>query len=339
MGLYDLVIAWDHELYQSFIFSSGYYESNALSRQTRAQERLQWVQTLLASHHVNRSARFSINLPIQANFTPESYQQTVCAVQEAIRAGDIFQANIAQRFQVGRDPHLDPIALYATLSAINPAPFAGFCALDHEQILISASPERLFALRDRHIEACPIKGTIARDKDPAVDQQRALALQQSEKDRAENVMIVDLLRNDLSRVCMPHQVLVTKLCQLESFATVHHLVSEITGTLSPDKDAVDVIKAIFPGGSVTGAPKIRAMELIAAFEPVVRGPYCGSLGYVGFNRDCDFSILIRTFVVNRDLITFHAGGAITLDSDPLKEYEETLLKSAALKRALCNPKS
>ena len=334
MGLYDVVIAWDHTLQNAFLFSSGYPETTPSARLKRAQDRLAWAQQALVNVTAYQPLhRPAVASPISSNFTAATYQDTVRRVQEAIRAGDIFQANLTQRFQVDCDGSLDSLALYARLSAINPAPFAGYLAFDDHQI-ISASPERLVSLHGQRVQACPIKGTIARHPDPRKDQMQAGTLLQSQKDRAENVMIVDLLRNDLSRVCLPGGVAVTKLCQLESFATVHHLVSEIEGLLAPQQNAIDVIKAVFPGGSITGAPKIRAMEIIADLEGIQRGPYCGSMGYIGFNGDMDLSILIRTFVKDATSLTFHAGGAITLDSDPLLEYQESCLKAEALKRAI-----
>lgn len=332
LGCYDLVIAWDHHLKTCGVFSSG-YPAGELQREARARERLKWVKAILSATKAYEASAPALTTTLESNFTALEYQDTVRQIQSLIRAGDIFQANVSQRFECAIPLNFDKVALYHHLSQINPAPFAGFYAFD-DHAIVSASPERLVALQEQEVIASPIKGTIARHADPAEDAKRAQWLAQHEKDRAENIMIVDLLRNDLSRVCLPHHVEVPALCAVQAFATVHHLVSTITGKLAPQYDSVDLLKAVFPGGSITGAPKIRAMEIIAALERVVRGPYCGSLGYVGFNGYCDISILIRTFALHQSKLTFHAGGAITLDSDPESEYQETLAKAAALKKTL-----
>lgn len=191
-------------------------------------------------------------------------------------------------------------------------------------------------MNDGHIETRPIKGTRPRHKDPEKDEALAKELLCSEKDRAENIMIVDLMRNDLSRVCESDSVIVEKLCGLESFASVHHLVSVITSKIKSGYDPIDLLKATFPGGSITGAPKIRAMEIIAELEPTTRGPYCGSIGFIDFNSNMDLSITIRTFCINDNKVTFQGGGAIVSDSDPTSEYEETLSKVRLLREALAN---
>ncbi|MGH6929326.1 MAG: anthranilate synthase component I family protein, partial [Dongiaceae bacterium] len=222
---------------------------------------------------------------------------------------------------------------YCRLRDLNPAPFAAFLRFDDVEI-VSASPERFLSMRGNRVETCPIKGTRPRGR--TVEEDRALAdeLLASEKDRAENVMIVDLLRNDPSRVCRDRSIDVPRLCELESFATVHHLVSTIVGELRPDLTAVDLLAACFPGGSITGAPKIRAMEIIAELEPTRRGPYCGSIGYIGFDGGMDTSIVIRTYAIRNGCVTFQAGGGIVADSTPAGEYAETLAKARALIAAL-----
>ena len=212
----------------------------------------------------------------------------------------------------------------------NPAPFAAFLDFDEVQIA-SASPERFLELRGRRVETRPIKGTRPRGATPEADRRLGAELLASAKDRAENVMIVDLLRNDLSRVCRDHTVLTPELCVLESFATVHHLVSTVTGELRDGLDAVDLLRATFPGGSITGAPKIRAMEIIAELEPSARGPYCGSIGWLGFDGWMDTSITIRTFALRGRRVAFQAGGGIVADSEPAAEYAETLDKARALR--------
>jgi para-aminobenzoate synthetase component 1 len=252
-------------------------------------------------------------------------------VKDYILAGDIFEANISQRFSADL---LDrPFDLYRRLREINPATFSAYLAFD-DTILASASPERFLKLTHGQVETRPIKGTRPRGKTAQEDQAFANELMKSEKDHAENVMIVDLLRNDLSRVCEDHSVQVPQLCGLESYPAVHHLVSVVTGKLTSKLTAVDLLRATFPGGSITGAPKIRAMEIIAEIEPTRRGPYCGSIGYIGFNGDMDTSIAIRTYAIKNNKVTFQAGGAVVVDSDPVDEYEETLTKARALKKAL-----
>jgi para-aminobenzoate synthetase component 1 len=198
----------------------------------------------------------------------------------------------------------------------------------------SASPERFLRVEDGDVETRPIKGTRPRGATPAEDRARAQELLASAKDRAENVMIVDLMRNDLGRVCQYGTVRVPAVCRLESYRYVHHLVSEVRGRLRPELGPVDLLRAAFPGGSVTGAPKVRAMEIIAELEPTARGPYCGALGYIGFDGAMDTNLLIRTFTVARGWIQFPVGGGIVADSDPRREYEETLHKAEGLVRAL-----
>jgi para-aminobenzoate synthetase component 1 len=243
----------------------------------------------------------------------------------------VFQVNLAQRLLFPACG--DPAELYLRLRRRNPAPFAGYFDLGDFQI-VSASPERFLTVRGGEVEARPIKGTRPRTAHPETDRSAAEALQSSAKDRAENVMIVDLLRNDLSKVCRPESVRVSRLCGLEVYAYVQHLVSVIRGRLRDECGPVDLVRAAFPGGSVTGAPKIRAMEIIAELEPTARGPYCGSLGYLGFDGSMDLSILIRTITAGRGWWQFPVGGGIVAQSDPEQEYQETWDKAEGLLRAL-----
>jgi para-aminobenzoate synthetase component I len=223
-------------------------------------------------------------------------------------------------------------ALYQRLRERNPATFAALC--DYESIsLISSSPERLVRCDGLHAEARPIKGTRPRFVDPSRDAASRTELQASRKDRAENVMIVDLLRNDLSRVCQPGSVQVPVLCGLETYANVHHLVSVVEGDLRPGLSMLDLVAALFPGGSITGAPKIRAMEIIAEREQAPRGVYCGAIGYLGFNGHCDFNIAIRTVQMTDGLIRVQGGGGITARSDPSSEYDESLTKISRIMEA------
>lgn len=335
VGFYDLVVAFDHQQARCWLFSSGFPEVEETKRLARAAERMSFAKALLSkSVNLDKPSNATV-LPeaIHSTFTAHNYQETVSKVIEYIRAGDIFEANVSQRFSTTLPNDLSPFDLYRRLRSNNPAPFAAFMQMG-EHTIASASPERFLQLRKDKVESRPIKGTRPRHSDPIVDKANGEDLVNSEKDWAENVMIVDLMRNDLSRVCLPHSIKVPQLCALESFATVHHLVSAVEGTMQPTLGAIDLLKATFPGGSITGAPKIRAMEIIAECEPTLRGPYCGSIGYLAFNGDVDLSITIRTFAIHGNLLTFQTGGAVTIDSDPLEEYEETLAKAAALRRTL-----
>jgi para-aminobenzoate synthetase component 1 len=275
-------------------------------------------------HHADVPA----GVELRSSFTRSAYLDAVARVREYILAGDIFEANISQRLEAPlREP---PWSLYRRLRAINPAPFAAFLELG-DVCVLSASPERFLRLTpDRQVEARPIKGTRPRGISPEHDAALGRSLTTSVKDRAENLMIVDLLRNDLSRVCTPGTVRAPELFALEYYSTVHHLVSTVVGELSPELDAVDLLCAAFPGGSITGAPKIRAMEIIAELEPSRRGVYCGSIGYLSVTGALDMSIVIRTYLARHGRVYFSVGGAITADSDPEEEYEETLDKARAL---------
>jgi para-aminobenzoate synthetase component 1 len=269
------------------------------------------------------------DIGLRSTFTHRGYVDTVRRVKDYIVAGDIFQANLSQRFQTGwTEP---PFELYRRLRRRNPAPFAAYLGYG-ELAVLSASPERFLRLHEdrRHIETRPIKGTRPRGLGPMHDAALGRALAESEKDQAENVMIVDLLRNDLSRVCRPGTVRVPELFALEHHPTVHHLVSTVVGEIQPGAGAVELIRAAFPGGSITGAPKVRAMEIIAELEPTQRGVYCGSIGYVSATGAMDTSIVIRTYLALRGQVYFQAGGGIVADSDAELEYRETLDKAKAL---------
>jgi para-aminobenzoate synthetase component 1 len=248
-----------------------------------------------------------------------------------IEAGDCFQVNLSQRLLT--PARLHPLRLYERLRRRNPAPFAGYLDLG-DFVVLSASPERFLRVTDGWVETRPIKGTRPRAHTPAEDEAAAAELLHSAKDRAENVMIVDLLRNDLGRVCRYGSVQVPEVCRLESYPFVHHLVSQVRGRLREDRTPVDLLRAAFPGGSVTGAPKVRAMEIIAELEPTARGAYCGSLGFLGLDGSMDSNLLIRTFTQGRGWLQFPVGGGIVADSTPEAEYEETLHKAAGLLRAL-----
>jgi para-aminobenzoate synthetase component 1 len=268
---------------------------------------------------------------LKSNFTPEGYMEAVNRVREYIAAGDVFQVNLSQRFET--ELTVTPYELYRRLRQINPAPFATYLNFDGVTI-VSASPERFLRVDGDWVETRPIKGTRPRGKNSVEDAILSQELLDSAKDRAENVMIVDLERNDLGRVCQYGTVKVTELAILETFPTVFHLTSTIIGKLRPDKNRIDLLKAAFPGGSVTGAPKVRAMEIIDELEPTRRSVYTGAIGYLSFGRNLDLNIVIRTFIIKGKKAYFQVGGGIIYDSNAEAEYQETLDKAKALIQAL-----
>ncbi|MBI4030551.1 MAG: aminodeoxychorismate synthase component I, partial [Proteobacteria bacterium] len=268
----------------------------------------------------------------KSGHTENTYERSVRKVIDYIRAGDIFQVNLSQRFEAHLPDGFSPFGHYKALRRVNPAPFAAYMNFG-SMILSSASPERFLQARGRQVETRPIKGTRPRLPDPAQDKKIRAELSASEKDRAENIMIVDLLRNDLSKACTDESVKTQDLCRLESFARVHHLVSTVTGYLRADKTPLDLLEACFPGGSITGAPKVRAMEIIEELELQRRGPYCGAMGYIGFDGAMDMNIAIRTLVYEGQKVSFNAGGGITADSDPAAEYRETMDKAEGIFRS------
>lgn len=276
-------------------------------------------------------------IPWRAERHRSEHEAAVSRTIDYICAGDIFQANITQRF-LGRIPaDLAAFDLYRRLRALSPAPFAAWLSLGDGAAIASASPERFLSLDAKgRVETRPIKGTAPRGTTAQEDTANAAALLTSVKDRAENLMIVDLLRNDISRVCTMGSVRVPALATLETFPSVHHLVSEVEGRLAMGRSAVDLLRACLPGGSITGAPKVRAMEIIAELEPSRRGPYCGSIAWIGVDGAMDSSIIIRTICVgaNGMGVAAQAGGGIVADSNPAAEYEESMTKAAPLLRAL-----
>jgi para-aminobenzoate synthetase component I len=347
VGLYDWVVAWDHREQRAWIFSQGFPATASREREGRARERLEFVRRRLASSAAARApapttaplsaSELAPQFPapglegLTSNFSRDEYIRAVERTIEWIFAGDIFQANLSQRLLY--PARLDPISLTRRLRKCNPAPFGGAFLFD-DWAVVSASPERFVTVRDREVETRPIKGTRRRAPAPEADLFTRDELRESRKDQAENVMIVDLLRNDLSRVCAPGSIRVPQLCAVETYETVQHLVSQVRGRLDETRTLWDLWRAVFPGGSITGAPKVRAMEIIAELEPTVRGPYCGSLFYAGYDGSCDSSILIRTFVCRHGWISCGVGGGIVADSDPTAEYEETLHKAAGMLRAV-----
>ncbi|MGH7524795.1 MAG: aminodeoxychorismate synthase component I [Gemmatimonadales bacterium] len=333
LGLHDWVVAWDHAANRCWLISTG-SDTAGVRQRSRAERRARSVlecwngapAVVPARPHGDASA-------VSADFTAATYQNRVETAIEYVLAGDIFQVNLSQRFVV---PYAgSALELYRALCRRSAAPMAAFVQAGGVQV-ISASPERFVRLdpRTREVDTCPIKGTRPRHSDPHIDAGWAQELLDSDKDRAENVMIVDLLRNDLARVCKPGTIRVPRLNQLESHPTVHHLVSTVSGTLREECDALDLLAATFPGGSITGAPKLRAMSIIRELEPVARGVYSGSVGWIGLDGGFDSSIAIRTITLHHGIATCHAGGGITADSEPAAEYSETLDKARALVSAL-----
>lgn len=331
LGFYDWCLAEDHLTGETRAIVARVPHHDA----DDASSRMEWVLDKLDSHDrgaVGPDLRVPDPPPrLHSNFTREGYRAAVRRVKEYLAAGDIYQANISQRFET--EFLGDAWGLYGALRRANPAPFAAYLG-GPDAAVLSASPELFLRLHGDRVETGPIKGTRPRGSDPASDRALARELRLSPKDRAENVMIVDLMRNDLGKLCRIGSVETPRLFALEGHPTVWHLVSTVTGVLPSGVGGVDLMRSCFPGGSVTGAPKVRAMEIIEELEPVRRGAYCGAIGYMAFNGDMVASIAIRTMVLSRGRLTFHVGGGIVADSDPEAEYQETLDKAAGLLRAL-----
>lgn len=268
---------------------------------------------------------------LKSNFTKKDFENSVEKVRQYIKNGDIYQANLTQRFS-GKTT-LSSYELYRDLRKVSPAPFGAYLNFDDFNIL-SNSPERFIKCMDKKLETRPIKGTRPRGKNKEEDLKLQEELRNSEKDKAELLMIVDLERNDIGRISKIGSVKVPELFVIEPYANVNHLVATVVGELDDDKDAVDAIKATFPGGSITGAPKIRAMEIIDELEPTQRNAYTGSIGYIGFNGDMDLNIAIRTVIKKEEDVYFQVGGGMTWGSDPREEYQETLDKAQSIMKAL-----
>jgi para-aminobenzoate synthetase component 1 len=331
---HDIGIAFDVIDRRAFIVSTGLPEEDPSKRGRRIFERAEWLKDRIERGRPRRSTA-PILLPRDAwrpNMAAGEYQAAVERTRRYISDGDIFQANITQAWHAALPEQFDLLTLYRQLRDANPAPFGAFVATP-ERIVASTSPEGFLLLKGGEAETRPIKGTRRRSSDPVEDRRLAEELLASEKDRAENVMIVDLMRNDFSRVCLPGSVKVPVLCGLESYASVHHLTSVVRGKLKPDLDALHLMAACFPGGSITGAPKIRAMEIIHELEPEPRGIYCGSVVHFGFDGSLRSNIAIRTLVVEDGMARISAGGGITLLSDPQEEYAESLIKAERMFQA------
>ena len=353
LGAYDTVIVWDHQTNEAWVISQGFPETKPERRMRRAKERTDFFLEKLKDSEIVRgptvadqepeslersSFRYAVPGPsgLTSNFSSAGFQSAVKKCVDCIYNGDVFQINLAQQLRAAAN--CDSLELYRRLRESNPAPFSGYfdfevSGFERTQI-VSSSPERLVALKDGHVETRPIKGTLPRTGNPMVDIWAREKLANSEKDIAENTMIVDLMRNDFSRVCTDDSVTVPQLCQMEEYASVMHLVSSVEGQLRPECGVTDLLAAIFPGGSITGAPKIKAMEMIAELEPDSRGAYCGSLGYLGFDGNADLNILIRTITAQQGWWQIPVGGGIVSQSDPQQEYDETWTKATGLLRAV-----
>ena len=334
---YDTVIAFDNLKNKTYIVSTGFPELEENQRLKRARLRIDETRKRLYSPDKVisgtgfRSIEGNSEALLKSNFTPEDYMRAVEKAREYIIAGDIYQVNLSQRFET--DLTVSTYQLYRRLRQINPAPFASYLNFDGITI-VGASPERFLRVDGDFVETRPIKGTKPRGKDPVQDSILARELLDSIKDRAENVMIVDLERNDIGKVCRYGSVKVTELAILETFPTVFHLTSTVVGRLRPEVDRIDLFKATFPGGSITGAPKVRSMEIIDELEPTRRSVYTGAIGYLSFENNLDLNIVIRTFLIKGNKAYFQVGGGIVYDSEPEAEYQETLDKAKALIQAL-----
>lgn len=315
IGIYNWSIVTDHDEKQSWL----------CTQDDVSQAQHQLIEELLTSHsNPMPVSTFRVTSPITSNLSKTAYQEAFNQIQAYINAGDCYQVNLAQRFQAKTQG--DPWDAYKTLRQANPAPYATFMRLPGTKAILSLSPEQFIRLENGIATTKPIKGTLPRHPNPKIDKQLAAQLQASEKDRAENLMIVDLLRNDLSRNCVAGSVKVPSLFAIESFPAVHHLVSTITGKLAPNKHTIDLLREAFPGGSITGTPKIRAMEIIESLEPHRRKLYCGSMGYIDHNGNMNTNIVIRTLIHTDNNLYCYAGGAILADSTLEGEYQETFDK-------------
>jgi para-aminobenzoate synthetase component I len=337
VGFYSSVVAFDHRLEKTWIISTGLCADGS-RQETQAREEADFWRELLGTVS-NSSEQADMNVAVtdvpstslSSNLSQGDFVGLVEQAQRYIRAGDIYQVNLAQRFAV--ESGLSGWEVYQRLSAVSPAPYSAYCDCGDFE-LASSSPELFLRLSGSHILTRPIKGTRPRSADPVRDAQLTYELQTSAKELSELVMITDLLRNDLGRVCAYGSVQVPELIRLERYPQVQHLVSTVEGRLREDVTHFSAFAKCFPGGSITGAPKIRAMDIIDELEPITRGPYTGSIGYLGFNRESQLSILIRTALCKGGRAYYHAGAGIVADSQPEAEYEETLAKAAGFFSAI-----
>ncbi len=323
-GFYDGIVAVDHLEGNKYIA--------ALGVEGEPTDRIEWMEEKLKREEVpSDKVYIDRDVEFHCNMSKDYYLDSIQRVKDYIYSGDIYQINFTQRFDC--ELNKSPMELYERLRETNPAPFASYMNFGEGEI-VSCSPERFISLRDGILETRPIKGTIARGKTPEEDRRNREILVNSEKDRSELLMIVDLERNDLGRVSQVGSVEVTELFHIEEYATVFQQVSTVRSKIREDVGLAELLKATFPGGSITGAPKIRAMEVIDELEPTSRNIYTGSIGYLGFDGSLDLNIVIRTVVCKDEKAYFQVGGGIVWDSDPESEYEESVLKGRALKEAL-----
>lgn len=324
IGIYDWAVVVDHVERRSWLVGQGRDPDTDIKWDSL-------IARFSSPPREKSRAPFRITSAVTSNMTHDAYARAFRRIRSYIHDGDCYQVNLAQRFSAAASG--DTWLAYQALRVINPAPFSAYLNTPHARILC-ASPERFLKVERGRVETRPIKGTRPRAGHPRLDAELSEELRLSEKDRAENVMIVDLLRNDLSKNCALGSVKVPRLFDVESFATVHHLVSTVTGDLREGRDALDLLRGCFPGGSITGAPKLRAMQIIEELEPHRRGVYCGAIGYIGFDGNMDVNIAIRTLVHSHGVIRCWAGGGIVADSRLEDEYQETFDKAAAMLKLL-----
>ncbi len=330
VGFYDSLVVFDHRLSKTWVISTGLCADGSRD-ETRALERLQFWTDAAARTNSSRNADVNGPTTVESNLTRDDFISKVKAAQDYIRRGHIYQVNLSQR--LAADWPSSAWSLFQNLHDVSPAPFSAYLDCADFQIC-SSSPELFLRLSGHHIQTRPIKGTRPRSADSVRDAQLTYELQTSAKEMSELVMITDLLRNDLGKICEYGSVTVPELVRLERYAQVQHLVSTVDGRLRNDQTHFSSFASCFPGGSVTGAPKIRAMEIIDELEPITRGPYTGAIGYLGFNRESQLSITIRTALCKEGKAYFHVGAGIVADSNAEAEYQETLAKAAGFRAAL-----
>lgn len=342
LGIYDTIFAYDHKLKKGYVIASGIPEKNGEARKLLAQERIRRFFDIIKAPHkypcitvasskMRLRQRRMNRIKVRSNFTKIGYINAIRRVQNYIASGDIYQANISQRLSM--DFYENPLAFYSRLRKFNPARFGALLNYGDFQI-ISNSPERLLKVNNGIAETSPIKGTRPRGKNSKDDRALIKELQASVKESAEHIMIVDLERNDMGKICKYGTIKVWPQKKICSYPTLHHMVSTVSGMVKKRIIPVDCIKALFPGGSVTGAPKIRAMEIIEELEPTPRGVYTGAIGYMDFRGNMDLSMAIRTAVLKDKELYLNVGGGIVADSNPEAEYEETMLKAKAFLLAM-----
>lgn len=334
-GFYDCVLVVDHLSRKLTVAASGLPERLSRLKELRAKSRLEAVRKKMADLRIYPSIIFSeaASVELTGNFSKADYIEAVKKALHSIGEGDIYQVNLSQRFCLESREPVDSYELYRHLTRCSPSSFGGYFRARDFQI-ISSSPERFLRLHNGLVHTRPMKGTRPRGRNEQEDQKYFQEIQSSAKEQAELLMITDLERNDLGRVCDIGSVRVSELRAIEAYQTVYQATSTIEGKLGEDRDAFDLIEACFPGGSISGCPKIRSMQIIDQLEPTRRGIYTGSMGYIDFNGEMDFNILIRTLLAKDRRVYFQVGGGIVADSEPEAEYEETLLKAKAMTEAL-----